>query len=272
MSLQVLVVQAADPELQYEQLDEYLGVATAFEAPFNLYVKLADVGSNARVNFLVYSSGRQSVLAWGEYDTRNRSFELYESCSARASLLAPLARELPGRGYEYVANSVRDRITEYLSARPPVLDQDTYEKVKYALAVVDGEITPAQAEARFLDFDLEAWWAAWFQQEYLMSDEDEVQARENFLQLRRDEVVDYEERLNRTDLDRDVLQLVEEQAQLIQQVVNDFGTWLRHTSLNRPQTTRGLEQCLTREECSHSEQNDDPRCSVYTWGEEVDLR
>jgi hypothetical protein len=269
MSLQVLVAQTADPELQYEQLDEYLGIATAFEAPFNLYVKLADVGGNSNINFLVYSSGSQSVLAWGEYDTRNRSFELYESCSARASLLAPLTRELPSRGYEYVANSVRDRITEYMSTRPPVLDQDTYEKVKYALAVVDGEITPAQAEARFLDFNLEAWWASWFQQEYLTSDENEAQARESFLQQRRDEVAEYEERLNRTDLDRDVLRLAEQQAQLIQQVVNDFGTWLQHTSLNRPRTTRGLEQCLTREECN---QNDDSRCSVYTWGEEVDLR
>jgi len=272
MSLQIL----QGPTSRQRQT-RYVALTTGFDSPFNLYLRLGDLGRVPLLAFLVYSLGSQAVLAWGHYDTRTQEFQLAQACQARASLLASLNRELPGRGYEYVANSVRDRITALLVEQPPTLDAETYSKVKYALAVEAGELSWDTATSVFAPLDLEQWWTEWLNEAYplpayVLTEEPlaVAAARQAFLAARQAEVAEYEARLNRTDVDREILRsLAKEQATLLLQITQQLPHWLVQSGLNEAGVRANWPLCLARSEC---ETTTAVVCEVYTLEEELDLR
>ena len=275
MSIQAHGIGALAPiqvQILSSSQTEYIGLVSAFPSPFNLYLKLEDLGVSESVPFIVYTLGSRSVLAWGEYDTVHNKFLLHQACRSTTSLISSLSRGLANRGFEYVANTVEDRIIRAMGRRQ--LDSETYTRIKYMLAVEDGELTLEQVNERFIPFDIEIWWEEWVASEiqvpsytYLENPELVDAKRVQFVDRRRVEVIEYEETVNRTDVDREVLQqITAERARLLVQATGQFAKWVTSSRLT---DTTNLQLCVPQVQCGTV---DDPSCDVYTLGEVYDLR
>lgn len=109
-----------------DDLDLFVGVNTAITSPYNLFVRVSDIETNASlIYFYAYSLGREKVMLWGVYDAINNEFLVDNNCTYDINDLASIIKIWQDHAYKFLSSSQKDMMTMNLR------QNRIYDDVKY---------------------------------------------------------------------------------------------------------------------------------------------
>lgn len=94
--------------------DTYRGIRKTFSSPYHFYIRVADL-SKPTVRFIVYSMGKEKVIASGIYSFRDGTFRLTYSCDYKTAKRLVDYLELMRDDYINALNIVKNRIDKRIA-------------------------------------------------------------------------------------------------------------------------------------------------------------
>jgi len=262
--MQYQILELKNPELelaqQQDQLDTYVGIIHSLDSPFHLYLNLSDLGSPSYIKLLIYSAGVKKEIIWGRYYVKTSTMNFEASCKYNLTQLNRFLATWRELGYEYIANSITDRITKTfraLSGSETLSDQE-YRILKYAFALLENRISEEEFERYDISNQLPTILyklkidekADFVDYEVLATQKDQIETA----------IHNVEAHLNRTDIDPRILAKVIKHQDLLIKIVNLFYKTIVDGPYNTNSFYKNLAKCEDENVCKNL---DSEVCDIY---------
>jgi hypothetical protein len=254
-------------------LDSYVHIYFELNNPFHLCLHLNDFLESIRyVKTVVYSIGRNPEIIWGLYDKESTKFIWNDSCNyKKLNILSNLLKQLRIHNFTLVSNAVKDRISstmnEFLGKQ--TLDFEKYRILKYVLYYLDSKITFQNLQNSvdlsklpeildFLKIPVESDYL-WNEYGYEVPNiKNDYSYLKQYYNIINDSITNYENTLNRVDIDRDsnIDNYISDSELLI--IVNAFLQSVQTKEYNLDYTPA---ECVLELECN----NNNPSCGLYSF-------
>jgi len=197
-----------------EQQNLSISIVKPLNFPYNLFLNLEELSDpNLRfVYFFVYVIGEKKIVLWGVYDKVDDKFYVDGLCRYVPSQLNMIVQRWKAHHQTYVANTVKDRPTEIINRelgyeRTPYSE---YVKNKYLLAYLDNKISREELENRYPGL-YDEFITKFEDQTGLIPglSEDYDVVLDDYIEDFRDSILNYENTINRTDLNSYTLQNID---------------------------------------------------------------
>jgi hypothetical protein len=247
-----------------EKITDYIALVQGLDDPFNLFLRWDDLYNNQPfIYFFAYSLGRQKVMVWGVYHQPTDTFSLDGGCQYRTPQLATIVREWKRQQFNYVANSVRDRIRPLLQSyvggrQSGMLSYEEYVRLKSIIAYFDGTLPEYIIKRQFGSNVISDFYDQFEQQSNLKPYQEAYHEMfPQYINQWRRQLDQYERWINRNDISSDVpVQL----RALIQHMSQRFQETIERSSYV---TIQGLVPCPTILDCTLMSMKE---CQLYTYG------
>lgn len=244
MKTQMQTLIFAEPLQAQEELR--VGLVQPLNSPYNLFVNVEDLlaPNTLEIRFYIYSIGAQRNILWGVYYKDSGLFEIDAGCQYVPRELYEITRNWIRSGYEYVGNSVTDRpnqiINQYLDK--PQNTYNDYTKMKYLHAYLTNAISDQDYLSMY---------------ESLPQDiPDDPNAYIEYLLDLEEKITKYEASINRTDLNRQLLQkLSGSLRKSLVEITQNFAHAVERGDYSM------LSRCPTQKECFEGQWN--ASCRIY---------
>jgi hypothetical protein len=265
-----LLLELANRESQ--DLDTYVGIIHALNSPFHLYINLSDLNNTDNIKVLIYSIGEKKEIIWGRYYLKTGKINFESSCKYTLALLNAFLKTWTALGYEYIANSVHNKITQIfkLFNDEPILNVSEYKVLKYAFAYLEGRIDKDE----FIAYDNDNLLPGIIYKlgiEDVRSDFIDFDILQTQITEIAESIKEIDATINLTTIDQDILTQITSNKELLLHIVAQFYDTIQEGPYNNNSFYSTLQKCESSEFCSSS---DSPICDIYDFLDQnsVDFR
>jgi len=266
MQSQLLIAQ---PISNQDQQYTNIGLISPLDFPFNLFLninQLIDPDVNI-VYFFVYSIGQKRIAMWGVYDKRTQSFSIDGACKYSLKELNDAMKQWKNSNFLYTANTVRNRPAELINSYlgTPQLTYSDYLKYKFIIAYFNQLISQNELENRYPNLLSQIY--NYIIRTYDVSpNEPEFQDDlSNYISSLVQQVTKYENNINRTDLNNQLLsKLNTNLQQILINITQRFYDSLKYGQLLSDAYYNSLQQCPQISQCQNAYESG---CSFYFYGD-----
>ena len=275
--MQFQISELKFPEIKTDT-ETYVGIVHNFDSPFHLYINLKDLDESDFIRIIVYSMGAKKEIIWGTFNALNTKLEFRANCKYTLKQLIPFIKEWESFGYEYVANSVTDRIHIAMNSfnlNNKLLTESEYKILKYFLAYIDSKISYEQFE----ESDPDNLFPTIIDKLGIIEEDEFTDPIVNPIDLvylnknvkKVEEIIKtHEKTINRTDIDKDILRKIIHHTDLLQTIVTSFYQEIKNGPYNNNAFYQAMEKCESQEQCKGSKSE---ACDIYNFmkGDHIEI-
>lgn len=269
---------------QKKSTEQYLGITLELNDPFHLAIRLTDLNNNNKyAKIIVYSIGSKKEILWGTYEFKNKQITYESSCKYKISELSKFLKLWYSKNFETVSDIVLNRIKYVMLYMTDNTDKfinyDEYKILKYIQQYLQNKINYDTLEKN-IDFselqkilpkiNIYPETNKYTEIDDIIDLEIDVDDLKQYLTTINKAITDYEETLNLSNIDNDVLNKIVINKDKIYEIIKTFHSDIQYGKFNTNSFYNALHSCLSESDCKKVGFYPDV-CSLYDFISDINF-
>jgi len=258
---QQILLPKTDLQFAQHQRNVYIGVVEPLDFPYNLFANVKDILDPDRnlVYCFIYILGAKKIAFWATYNKQEQIFNIAGGCRYKVANMSKMIHTWQDNGNKYMANAVRNRIDDVLAKYTGVerMTYSEYLRLKFIIAYYTKKISLEELEEKYpgelnkflTEFDKKSGLIGGISEDYDL-------ALDKYLENIEDSIINYENTINRVDLEKN---LNDRLYDAVAKITQRFYTTIKAGEFQTDTYYKNLKDCPGLEQCEKDNEN----CEVY---------